>query len=112
MPTMQHPGASPMSDTSARDTRRGDWVCREDNRAIGQVRDAYGDKDGEYLDIVLYSPSGDRIGRDSPPMGGPTSFEPACPAAHWLRIDPPRFPLPTDLYGDIIRNGSQVGANR
>lgn len=96
---------------AGRAVQKGAWVCREDNRALGQVRDAYSDEEGAYLDIVLYSPSGERIGRESPAMGGPTSFEPACPARYWICVEAPRFPVATDLYGEVIRSGSRLATS-
>lgn len=89
--------------------KKGSWVCREDNRELGRVSEVFADEDGTYLNIVLYTPKGERIGRSSPAEGGPTSFEPACPAEDWVLIESPRFPLSVDLYGHVLRSGLRLG---
>lgn len=73
----------------------GDWVAsRGDHDRIARVRSVYR-LDGEVcLDLVMYSPKGDRIGRESPALGGPRTFEPCCASDHWDRISDPRFPIP------------------
>lgn len=84
--------------------KKGDWAVRRDDGLrpqFGKVQKAYVMDGAEFIDIVLYAPDGERIGRLSPPLDGPTAFEPACPASNWRQINPPQFPLPqVGLYGD------------
>ncbi|MDU8350904.1 hypothetical protein RYA05_03230 [Pseudomonas syringae pv. actinidiae] len=79
------------------------WVMERDvqHPSIGRVKDCYWDSACQewVIDIVLYSPDGDRIGRSSPAMGGPRSFEPAVPFEYWERIEKPQFPLNRDGTG-------------
>jgi hypothetical protein len=74
---------------------QGDWVAGVDTErpTIGMVKDCGLDAIGWYIDIVVYRHDGQKIGRDSPPEGGPTSFEPACPAERYRKIQKPQFPL-------------------
>lgn len=69
------------------------WVF--DGSRIGKVKAIWPDCNGSGVtyDIVLYSRFGDRIGRESPAMGGPRGFEPCCAAEHWKEIERPLFPL-------------------
>jgi hypothetical protein len=82
---------------------KNDWVGEKDvqHPSIGQVKACYWDRASEewVMDIVLYSPDGERIGRESPAMGGPTGFEPAVPFQTWSRIAEPNFPLRRDSSG-------------
>ncbi len=55
---------------------------------VARVKHIY--EDGS-LDLVLHSHTGERIGRESPAMGGPTSFEPYCCADNWEPIEKPNF---------------------
>lgn len=75
--------------------RNGDWVQNKFNHRIAKVRAVYRDSlDGAVLvDLWLYDKDGDRIGRTSPAMGGPRSYEPACDYSSWERIKKPSFPL-------------------
>lgn len=50
-------------------------------------------------DLVLYSPSGSRLGRRSPAVGGPRGFEPWVPVGNWRKIEKPQFPISTDMGG-------------
>lgn len=70
----------------------GQWVVRRSFNQVGKVADVYGD--GTLIDVVLYAHDGSRIGRESPPCGGPRGFEPACPAENWIAIKKPDFPIP------------------
>ncbi len=72
---------------------KGDWVASDDH--IGKVREVH---DDDTLDIVLYARSGQKIGRESPDMGGPTGFEPCCPGYLWRPIYEPKFPLRRYAY--------------
>lgn len=72
----------------------GDWVVsRCDTGRVAKVRQVYRYHDTVYVDLTLISRSGEKIGRESPPMGGPRTFEPACPYADWQRIEAPEFPI-------------------
>src|SRR3546814_10551449 len=44
-------------------------------------------------DLILYSRAGTKIGRESPAMGGPRTFEPCCSIDGWERCVEPSFPL-------------------
>jgi hypothetical protein len=56
--------------------RPGDWVSDQSGN-VAKVKGVWEGKPGEVLiDLVLYNRSGERIGRDSPAMGGPRTFEP------------------------------------
>ncbi len=70
-----------------------DWVSSNLDQDIAQVK-AVHFSDGEVLlDLVLYDTIGNKIGRESPAMGGPRTFEPCCSADDWERIEEPAFPL-------------------
>lgn len=79
----------------ANDFELGGWVA-EANACYGmgfaprlaKIRDIYPDG---HLDLVLYSYTGERIGRESPALGGPTHFEPYCCPDNWEPIDKPQF---------------------
>lgn len=72
----------------------GDWAARiGDHGMVARVRNVYRVGQEVLLDLVLYGADGQRIGRVSPPMGGPTGYEPACEASAWERISRPVFPL-------------------
>lgn len=68
---------------------------------FGRVKECYWDGCCKewVMDVVLYSPEGERIGRTSPAMGGPRHFEPAVPVEYWQRIQKPTFPLERDKTG-------------
>lgn len=81
---------------------KSDWIAEDSMHPdIAKVRNVYWDDIcNEWIaDIVLYSPSGDRIGRRSARQGGPSGFEPAVPCANWKSIIRPTFPLSTDMTG-------------
>lgn len=83
--------------------KRGDWAAQVGVRtpAFGRVIDVF-DMDGDwFINIVLHDLKGNRVGRSSPPMGGPTTFEPACPAKNYRKIKRPAFPIDRlGLYGN------------
>lgn len=86
--------------------RKGSWVFNG-NDQIGVVLNTYMDciepSEGLLLDIALYDRDGELIGRESPAMGGPKGFEPACTAIHWQEIKKPRFPLTRYAYlSDLV----------
>lgn len=68
--------------------KRNDWVT--DGYQLGQIRHVWGNG---YIDIVLFDRRGNKLGRTSPPEGGPKDFEPCREAKDWKVIEPPRFPL-------------------
>jgi hypothetical protein len=79
---------------------KGDWLetTGEGQLQIGRVREAYWyrDSDGEvklYGNLWLYNYNGDRTGRESPAMGGPTKYEPFCDLSDYQRIEEPEFPI-------------------
>lgn len=75
---------------------QGDWIAEthDGNITIGKVRQSYWHGDEVLMDVAYYDPSGVKIGRESPPEGGPKTFEPAIPFDdRWTRIEPPVFPL-------------------
>lgn len=70
----------------------GDWVMTTSGR-VAKVRSV--DYVGKELtlDLVIYSKDGEKIGRESPAMGGPRSYEPCCSPDGWERCRKPDFPL-------------------
>lgn len=85
---------------------QGDWVARIEHTryaAIGRVRQSYWDREpggAVCMDVVLYDTAGVDIGRTSPAMGGPKTFEPAVEFGEWWqRIEKPNFPLISKLVG-------------
>lgn len=89
--------------TSNPSFKRGDWAAQNDVRtpAFGRVVDVFNIDDEWCLNIVLYDLKGNRVGRRSPAMGGPTTFEPACPATNYRKIKRPNFPIEhVGLYGN------------
>lgn len=99
----------------AREYCRGAWVAQwaydgDSRPLIGQILDVYGDESsgGVLLDVALYAPDGERIGRISPAEGGPTTFEPACAAARWALIEKPEFGelVKVQWYGSCLRRAA------
>ncbi len=94
--------------------RPGSWVMQTGGISrpmIGQVRNVdsfktHGGPDEVLLNIVAYSYKGERVGRISPPCGGPTIFEPSCPGEAYIRIEQPQFPIDLTLCGDPVINPS------
>lgn len=86
----------------------GTWVASDDQRqpSIAQVQDCYVIGGEALLDLVIYRRDGTRIGRVSPPCGGPRNFEPACPVAAWGPIEEPDWEylaVPRYEWGDRVR---------
>ncbi|WP_296540149.1 hypothetical protein [Rhizorhabdus sp.] len=72
----------------------GDWVAEPGTERVAKVKSVYEGAPGEVLlDLVIFSDKGDKLGRTSPICGGPRTFEPACSAQWWERIEEPRFPI-------------------
>lgn len=69
----------------------GDWVT--DNVQIAKVKGVDWDGTEVVVDLVIYDRDGDKLGRTSPIMGGPRTFEPSCSWKFWHRIPAPDFPL-------------------
>lgn len=71
---------------------QGCWVASNDDAydrpKIGRVREVHFDGS---LDITLYSPSGAKVGRESPALFGPKGFEPCCAPQFWDVIEEPDF---------------------
>jgi len=90
------PSAAQDMRTAEAAFQRGGWVVRRDWQQLAQIKEftpAWGSF-GATLDLVIYSRSGERIGRESPAMGGPRGFEPCCEASNWVPIRKPAFSLP------------------
>lgn len=88
---------------------QGDWVFRESGGdfEVARVRQSYFEGDEVYCDLVPYSLEGVNIGRQSPALGGPKSFEPWCLFTDngWQRIEKPSFPLEKALVGVPAEEG-------
>lgn len=82
--------------------RPRDWVA-DDGGRVAKVRDVYRDRGELLLDLVIYDRSGEKVGRESPAMGGPRSFEPCCSAEGWRRIAEPDFPISLKWVGGVAR---------
>jgi len=80
---------------------KGKWVAEKDTRRplLGIIKDVWSDEHGVSLDIIVHTWNGERVGRVSPPEGGPTTFEPCCHANHYALIEKPQFPLKVDRGG-------------
>lgn len=89
--------------TSNSPVQKKDWVMEKDvqHPLLGCVKDVYWDGTCQQwvMDLVLYSADGTRVGRQSPAMGGPRSFEPALTCECYNRINKPRFPIQLDGTG-------------
>lgn len=71
----------------------GDWVATENGR-VAKVKRVWSDGTAPVLlDLVIFDRRGQQVGRQSPAMGGPRTFEPACDPDGWVRISEPTFPL-------------------
>jgi hypothetical protein len=98
-----------MSDERVLPIVQGDWVAGRDHSRyiqIGRVKQAYWDRlggrgDGAVcMNVVLYDYAGKVLGRVSPAMGGPKTYEPAIEFDEtWQRIEKPNFPLRPKLQG-------------
>jgi hypothetical protein len=72
----------------------GDWVAhRYNDTRFGRIKDVMIDRGETLVHIVLYSHSGEKIGRESAILGGPRTYEPCCDYSNWHRIDKPDFPV-------------------
>jgi len=83
--------------------KKGDWVVEIEGGTrpmFGRVKEVYIDEltfsstFGQWLiDLTVYGPDGGKVGRRSPPEGGPTHFEPCISANRFRKIEEPHFPL-------------------
>lgn len=83
--------------------KKGDWVVNGIDMHqpnFGTVRDIYEQGGNTYVDVVYYSYNGNRLGRISPAMGGPRSYEPALNFFDLTVIERPVFPMRCSLSGD------------
>jgi hypothetical protein len=71
----------------------GDWAVDPCGERVAKVVRVYRCGEDVLLDLSIYSHKGERLGRTSPAMGGPTKTEPACDAKNWERIAEPDFPI-------------------
>lgn len=83
---------------------KGDWIAQTEveQPRFGVVKDMFSQANEWLVNIDMWTPQGDNPGRISPPEGGPTSFEPACPAKNYAHIEKPNLPLDKNrfnLYG-------------
>lgn len=72
------------------------WIAEvdRDRPQIGRIKgESWKDDWDHCANVVLYAPDGKRLGRVSPPEGGPITFEPACSMEGWRPIKKPDFPL-------------------
>lgn len=83
--------------------RKGDWVAQKEvaRPNFGKVVDIFEDSHGVCLNVCMYDLKGNKVGRHSEALGGPTSFEPAVPAGSYAKIEEPQFPIERlGLYGN------------
>jgi hypothetical protein len=82
--------------------KKGDWIY-DGCGGIGKAKsDPYEVLGRTLVDVTIYALDGRRIGRESPAMGGPRHFEPACGVEGWTVIAKPGFPLPRFLMPDEL----------
>ncbi|WP_087865077.1 hypothetical protein [Comamonas thiooxydans] len=100
---MSNTSTIPQSEISQETYPPGSWVARRDWQQIAQVKEFNppGFGAGATLNLVIYSRTGERLGRVSPAMGGPRGFEPCCDATDWAPIKKPAFSLPK--YDPLFR---------
>lgn len=71
----------------------GDWVGTENGR-VAKVKRVWNDEHAScLLDLAIFDRRGTQVGRESPALGGPRTYEPACDPKGWVRISEPTFPL-------------------
>ena len=111
-------------DTKPLPVVKGDWIeSREYNPRVGRVVDSYWKSDADggdplcMVDVAIYAISGNKVGRESPAMGGPRTYEPWLSYSEWFRIAKPAFPLKllwvpdADVTGQVV-NRYVTDANR
>jgi hypothetical protein len=95
----------PVGDKNIPPVSRGDWVAAlpGDPFQIARVGDTYWDaNEGWLMNLSIYDPTGERLGRTSDPCGGPGGFEPAVSYRDWRRIETPKFPLEYKFDGQPV----------
>ena len=95
----------PPVDRNPLPVKSGDWVvAKADGGKIAIVKSAKWDTGRVVVDLVLYDRNGGKIGRASPPLGGPRTYEPNLDYADWRRIEKPNFPITLrwELQGDDL----------
>jgi hypothetical protein len=72
----------------------GDWVESKYGCKVATVKDVYRESaDVVLVDLFIYDRDGNKVGRESPVLGGPRKFEPALDWKDWKRIERPSFPI-------------------
>jgi hypothetical protein len=96
--------------------KKGDWVeSKEGSLQVGIVKDCYwtsGYQDSPdqcLVDLFMYDYDENKIGRASPALEGPRTFEPCLTASDWKRIEKPRFPIEIQTVpsGEVTDDGRQ-----
>jgi hypothetical protein len=78
----------------------GDWVVDQGER-VAKVKGVSRFNGDVYLDLYIYANDGQRIGRQSPAMGGPKTYEPCCSAEGWSRLErEPDWPIKVQWVPD------------
>ncbi len=74
---------------------KGHWVAQleVEQPHFGVVKDMFSLDNEWFVNISMWTYDGKNPGRLSPPEGGPTKYEPACPAKNYQRIEAPHLPL-------------------
>lgn len=71
----------------------GDWVV-DDRERVAKVKQVHWWDDEALLDLWIYEDSGHRVGRESPALGGPKTYEPMCSCEFWHRLEgEPEWPV-------------------
>ncbi len=74
----------------------GDWVgdhTDEISPIFGVIKDVMEEPDGWFINLIVYAPHGEKVGRRSPACDGPKNFEPFIPADRFKRISSPTLGL-------------------
>jgi hypothetical protein len=88
------------SDVEPFPFKPGDWVVDSGER-VAKVKGVSRFNGDVYLDLYIYSDRGERIGRTSPVMGGPRTYEPCCSAEGWERLEgEPDWPIKVQWVPD------------
>lgn len=96
--------------------KSGEWVSKfdEDRPLFGKVKNVYKnfmEPGGWLIDLVVYHADGRKIGRESEPLGGPRSFEPALEAEMFMRINKPELPIyDSDFNNRYGEYATKIGA--
>lgn len=85
----------------------GDSESASRDPRVARVLEAFRDTDGlAFLDLSMYSVTGESLGRTTLPMRGRTGFESCCNADWWVPIEKPKFRglAKARLDGKEVRN--------